>query len=286
MRRFASLLLGVIFLSACAKPIPPPDPAFVADWQKWHDGRIERLEAEDGWLSLVNLAWLEPGDNRIDGVPGLYKRDGVNVLLVATPEDGITIDDQPVTEQPLAADTSGKPTVLRHGSRQWFVVERGEKIGLRVKDAESPIRKSFTGIDTFEVHQRWRVEGRWEAYPTPRDVEIPNVLGQIEKSKAPGIVHFKMDGHEYSLEPTQESPEDALFFVFKDKTAGKETYPAGRFLYSDPPKDGVVVLDFNRSYNPPCCFTNFATCPLPTKQNILDARVEAGEKVWGTGHRS
>ncbi|MFN7966322.1 MAG: DUF1684 domain-containing protein [Acidobacteriota bacterium] len=286
MRRLASLLLGVTLTGACAKPLPPPDPAFVAEWQKWHDGRIQRLTAEDGWLSLVGLPWLQPGDNRVDEVPGLYKRDGRNVLLVATVEDAITIDGQPVTERPLAADTSGKPDVLHHGSRQWFVVERGDRIGLRIKDADSPVRKNFTGIDTFPAHQRWRVEGRWEAYAIPRDVEIPNILGQIEKAKAPGRVHFRLDGQEYSLEPTQESPEDPLFFVFKDQTAGHETYGAGRFLYSDPPKDGKVMLDFNRAYNPPCCFTNYATCPLPTKENMLDVRIEAGEKTWGSGHAS
>jgi uncharacterized protein len=79
-----------------------------------------------------------------------------------------------------------------------------------------------------------------------------------------------------SLEPTVDG--DGLFFVFKDATAPRETYGAGRFLSAPAPKDGKVILDFNRAYNPPCAFSAFATCPLPTPENVLRVRIEAGEK--------
>ena len=106
------------------------------------------------------------------------------------------------------------------------------------------------------------------------------MLGTVEKELAPGRVRFLAGGKELTLEPTQEKPGEDLFFVFKDDTARKETYGAGRFLYAPAPKDGKVLLDFNRAYNPPCAFTHYATCPFPTKQNILPVRIEAGEKAY------
>ena len=74
-----------------------------------------------------------------------------------------------------------------------------------------------------------------------------------------------------------------LFFIFKDLTSKTETYQAGRMLNTPLPKDGKVVLDFNRSYNPPCTFTPYATCPLPPKENNLAVRIEAGELRYGKG---
>ncbi len=68
-----------------------------------------------------------------------------------------------------------------------------------------------------------------------------------------------------------------LFFIFRDQTSGKATYPSGRFLYADLPSHGQVLLDFNKAYNPPCAFTPFATCPLPPAENRLKAPIAAGE---------
>ena len=75
--------------------------------------------------------------------------------------------------------------------------------------------------------------------------------------------------------------DNQLFFVFRDLTSGKETYPAGRFLYAALPQAGRVVLDFNLAENPPCAFTPYATCPLPPPQNRLQVRIEAGELDYG-----
>jgi uncharacterized protein (DUF1684 family) len=78
-----------------------------------------------------------------------------------------------------------------------------------------------------------------------------------------------------------EKGSNKLFVIFSDKTAGKETYGAGRYLYADPPgADGKVTVDFNKAHNPPCAFTKFATCPLPPRQNRLNIRIEAGEKRY------
>lgn len=260
----------------------PPNANFLADWQAWREHRIARLKDESSWLTLVGLHWLQAGDNTLVDLPGVYRVANGGVTLVNAGNPGVKLGDKPPERgTQLHSDADGKPDVLRLGSKSWYVIKRGERFALRVKDSQSELRQRFTGIDTFSPQPKWRIEARWEAYASPRPVQVPTVLGTVEPSQAPGRAHFVVDGTEYTLEPTQEAPEDALFFVFKDATSGHETYPAGRFLEAAPPQNGKVILDFNRAYNPPCAFTPFATCPLPTKENVLTLEVDAGEKRFG-----
>jgi hypothetical protein len=261
---------------------PAADPAFLADWKAWHERRLASLRKPQGWLALTGLHWLKPGANTVPGLPGTFVLDGKVVTLAARPADGWTAAGAPVISRTLASDATATPDRLQVGSRAVMVIERSGKVALRVWDAESPLRKRFTGIDTFPPDPRWRVTARWEPYPAPRPVEVPSVTGDVSVEQAPGRAVFTVDGKEYALEPTSDG--DGLFFVFKDRTAPRETYGAGRFLAAEGPKDGTVVLDFNRAYNPPCAFTPFATCPLPTPQNVLPVRIEAGERRFEAGH--
>jgi uncharacterized protein (DUF1684 family) len=260
----------------------PADPAFAAEWKAWHERRLASLRKPQGWLALTGLHWLEPGANVVPGLPGTFTVEGRVGTLSAKASDGWTLAGAPVTVRSLASDAATTPDRLQVGSRTAVVIERSGRLALRVWDAESPLRAGFKGIDTFPPDPRWRVTARWEAYAAPRRVEVPSVTGDVTVEQAPGRAVFTVDGKEYALEPTQDG--DGLFFVFKDRTAPRETYGAGRFLTAEAPKDGRVVLDFNRAYNPPCVFTPFATCPLPTPQNVLPVRIEAGEKQWGEGH--
>jgi uncharacterized protein (DUF1684 family) len=122
------------------------------------------------------------------------------------------------------------------------------------------------------------VVARWEPSNPPTEIAVPNVLGEVERSPSPGTAVFTIGGKEYRLTPVLEGDSPELFFIFGDETNRTETYGAGRFLYAEPAKDGKVILDFNRAYNPPCAFSAFATCPLPPKPNRLALRVDAGEK--------
>jgi hypothetical protein len=193
---------------------------------------------------------------------------GATALLGTNPVDG------PVAMSP---DTSGDPTVLRLGSVTIHVIRRGNRLGVRLKDSDSPARRAFAGLDWFPVNPSYRVTARYVAYPAPKTLEVPNVLGDTVPMPSPGYVTFRLGDRELRLDPVVES-DDELFFIFRDETSAKETYGAGRFLYTEGPKDGKVVLDFNKAYSPPCAFTRFATCPLPPRQNRLPFRIEAGEK--------
>jgi uncharacterized protein (DUF1684 family) len=208
------------------------------------------------------------------------------VTLEAKPDAGITSDGNAASTLVLQSDDDGKPTVLKLGSLKLFVIKRGDKLGLRVKDKRNPGRSRFAGLDYFPVDLKWRIDARFETYDPPRIIPIVNVLGMVDNMTSPGVLVFEVNAKSYRLDPVLEKGSKQLFIIFGDKTTGKETYGAGRYLYADPAgDDGKVVLDFNKAYNPPCAFTEFATCPLPPRQNRLSIRVEAGEKKYaGSGH--
>lgn len=251
-----------------------------AQWEAWKAERLARLTAERGWLSVTGLHWLSPGSNRVPGLPGTFTlRDG-RVELQAAPGDGYAVGGERVERRLLASDAAGSPDLLALGTDRWVaVLARGDRFALRTWDASSPLRRSFRGIDTFPFDPAWRIRARWEAWPAPRAVEVEDVTGAVATRLVPGCARFAWGGRELSLEPTADG--DRLAFVFRDATAGVETYGSGRFLSADGPVEGAVILDFNRAFNPPCAFTPFATCPLPRPENVLPVRVAAGERFAG-----
>ena len=247
-------------------------------WEAWRQRRDARLRAPDGWLALVGLHWLGEGENQVDGLPGVFRLRGAEVTLRARPEDGWRDGDAPVTERVLRTDAAGPPDRLQLGTRSVAVIQRGAALGVRVWDAGSPALQAFPGVEAFPFDPRWRVHARWEPYAIPREVEQSSSAGPSQRALVPGRARFSVDGKDFALEPTLEA-EGTLQFVFKDATAPRETYGGGRFLAARPPVSGRVVLDFNRAFNPPCAFTEFATCPLAQPENTLPVRIEAGEKV-------
>ena len=285
------LLLGAVFASAPAARAPSPD--YVHEIDGWRAKREEGLRAPDGWLSVVGLHWLREGTSTIGSAEGSDIRlplpapprvgtiDFTNGKALIHVAPGVTVksQDEPVTELELHSDKGGKPDVLAIGPVSMYVIERGGRHALRVKNSESAQRRSFRGLEWYPVREDLRIRARFTPYDPPKTIPIATVLNTVEPMPSPGYVTFHLGGRELRLDPVLEEPDaKELFFIFKDMTAGNDTYPAGRFLYAEMPKAGQVVLDFNKAYSPPCAFTSFATCPLPPRQNRLDVRIEAGEK--------
>jgi uncharacterized protein (DUF1684 family) len=182
------------------------------------------------------------------------------------------------------ADENG-PTIVQMGSIRFNVIKRGERFGLRVKDANARTRTEFAGLEYYPIDSQWRVEARLDPYNPIKKIPIDDVTGMRSESDSPGALVFTLDGKEYRLDPVLEEGSDELFLIFRDDTSKDETYPAGRYLYAARPgPDGKTVIDFNKAYNPPCAFTPFATCPLPPLQNRLKTRIEAGEKRYDGAH--
>lgn len=254
----------------------------IHDWQQKRD---KSLRSEDGWLTLVGLFWLKPGDNTIgsDATNDFPLPKGSAPGRAGTIRlrgDQVTFIDPHGASQVLDYKKDGKPDVAHTGSVSFFVIKRGDKLAVRAKDSASPVLKHFTGMKYFPVNEALRFEAKF--IPDEKEIPILNILGQTEMQKSPGIVEFTYQGKMYRLRPIFEGK--TLFFLFKDPTNKINTYQAGRMLNTPLPENGKVDLDFNRSYNPPCTFTPYATCQLPPKENILPFAVEAGEKRYGNGH--
>jgi len=179
----------------------------------------------------------------------------------------------------LVSDEKGKPTEIRTGTQTFYLIKREERSGIRVKDSNSEARRNFKGLHWFPVDESYKVAARLEAFPEPKEVMVPNVLGGKFKMKSPGILKFSLKGKEYQLQPVDEG-DGALFMIFRDTSSENETYKSGRFLYAEKPVNGEAVLDFNKAENPPCAFTPYATCPLPPPGNSLEVEIKAGEKRY------
>jgi uncharacterized protein len=261
---------------------------------RWREHRVGRLTGPDGWLTVVGLAWLEEGDNSVGSAPGnpvLLPRGpavvgtitvrGGRAVATFDAEARVTHDGSPVTTLKLQDDSGGHPTILRLSSLTFYVIRRDDRLAVRIKDAESPARKAFSGIDYFPIDPRWRFQARFEPYDQPRTSRVPTILGMEETYQVPGTLAFEHEGVTHRVDAFLEEGETDLFLIFADLTNGSETYGGGRYMYTRPPDhDGIVVVDFNKAYNPPCVFTPFATCALPPPRNELPIRVEAGEKLY------
>ncbi len=262
-----------LFLCACAvRAVATPNLA--VENAVWRKERLARLTGDDGWMTLVGLHWLEPGLNRISSAPGLtFRREGEPVFLESA--QPVMVNGKPTRKQVLKKDED-KITI---GDHTYFVIVRGDRVGIRERDKRSQYRTRFKGLGLYPFKPALRFDAKWLPYPHPVKRRIQTVANTMEEMMAPGQAEFAIGGTKYRLEPVIE--EDHLFYIFKDRTAGKSTYPAGRFMEMPmPSKDGVAVVDFNRAYNPPCAFTPFATCPLPLKQNQLPVAIEAGELAY------
>jgi len=295
---FAFLLTSpeTIAQSNPAKSESPSEKApstYKAEIVKWRTEQETKLRSENNWLSVVGLAWLKPGDNSVGSgddnqvrMPasisknlGNFNLSGDQVFLELITAEGVTVNgekSEAAKPYPLVADTEGKATEVKSGPVTFFMIKRKNGYGVRIKDSTSVARQNFKGRQWYDVDEKLKIEAKFVPFPKPKKIIVPDVLGNDNLEESPGYVQFKLNGKSYKLTPTME--ENELFFVFKDKSCGKESYAAARFLYAEAAKDGKVILDFNKTVNPPCAFTDFATCPLPPKSNLLTAAILAGEK--------
>jgi uncharacterized protein (DUF1684 family) len=260
--------------------------------------RVQReagLRAEYGWLSLTGLYWLEPGPNSVGGaatsavvLPGATAAvgslvyQGGTVTLEPLAGVALTVNDEAATgPRVLRDDGEGQADVVQVGRVRFHVIERGQRHGVRVKDPDNPVRTSFRGLDWFAPDPSWRVTALLKRFAEPQEVPIRDIVGTDSKLWAPGVLEFEVGGRKLSLLPLVGEPADTeLFIMFRDESSGVETYGAGRYLAANLEGE-TAVLDFNRAYNPPCAFTQFATCPLPPRENRLPIRVAAGERTHG-----
>lgn len=280
-----------------------------ASWQietaAWREAHKADLLKPDGWLSLVGLEWLQPGDNSVGSAPdnkirlsagpaylGVLHLEGDSVTLnppsSGFPKDFL-VDGKPAQSQWLHTDPDrgdkNNPR-LTVGTLNMYVVNRGERFALRIKDSKSPALIGFHGLKWYAPDSAYRVQARWIPNNPPKPLTLTTLIGTSYVRPVPGSAEFILDGKTYRLEPILEDPADPkLFFVLRDTTSATTTYGACRFLYTGFPtngldKSGELLLDFNRLENPPCAYTPYATCPLPPPGNRLPIAVPVGEERY------
>ncbi|MFC1639791.1 DUF1684 domain-containing protein [Gemmatimonadota bacterium] len=295
------LATGLIVCLACSPEPPTIDPdTHLAEIEEWHSRRVESLKQPDSWFSVVGLYWLEAGPNSFGSdsnntlvfpaaAPpriGMFFRTGTSVEMVVEAGVPVTHDGDMVSSLELTSNDPRRPTVARLGSFQWFVIERADRVGIRLRDTAAPAIEAFDGIEMFPISLSWRIPARLDRYDPPKMIRIPNIIGTVSVQPSPGAVVFEVDGEELRLDVTGDPNGERFSIVFGDRTNAAETYGGGRFLtVNAPDENGHMFIDFNKATNPPCAFTAFATCPLPPRQNHLTARIEAGEKIYKhSGH--
>jgi uncharacterized protein len=293
MYRLLTILVCLILLSDLVKA--QAENTYLKEIAGWDTKRVQNLKADNGWLNLAGLYWLNEGKNSfgsskknnvvfpegtIEPEVGYLERSGYTIKLVVTTPTEIKMNGKPVKEALIFHKDSVNNPILSHGNLQWNIIKQQEKIGLRLRNLKSDELVNFKGIERFPVDTAWRITATLLADTVPVTISITTILGQIVQEKTPGKLAFSINNKQYTLIALEE--DDALFILFADATNGDETYASGRFLYvKKPGADGKTIIDFNKAYNPPCAFTPYATCPLPPKQNNLPIAIPAGEKKYG-----
>jgi uncharacterized protein (DUF1684 family) len=297
-RTMRPFLPALFVISYFAMALPADDSPYGNEIRKWRTDREEKLRAENGWLTLVGRYPLKEGANTF-GVaknndvvfPAALEGTGpgrLGALQVDLKEKKVTLKlsdgvsmvsgGKSFRGQRVFSTASDKRDWVGLGRLSMHVIERDGRYFLRLADNESPLRKNFAGCIWYPPDETYKVEARFVPYPESRTLSIVNIIGETSKQPCPGYAEFRLHGEVHRLDAVKEG--EGLFFVFRDETAGDTTYHPGRFLDIDkqPKASETFVLDFNKAYNPPCAFSEYTTCPLPPKQNILKTRIDAGEK--------
>lgn len=306
-RHFASAIVAALLFFAAAvigvsQSAGTHTSAYLRDLAKWREDHAKELQKPDGWLALAGLEWLDPGDNSFGSAGdnakhmpksapphlGVLHVEKDSVKLVAPAggfPSGFLIDGKPAIEQMLRVDPDHdkSDTRMTVGELNFYVIKRGDRYALRIKDAKSAALTGFHGLKWFPPNPHYKVTAKWQPYTPAKTYTIERLVGAPYPALIPGSAEFELDGKKFQVDPILEDPAvPKLFFVLRDTTSATTTYGACRFLYTGLPSNGLdkpgeLVLDFNKLENPPCAYTPYATCPLPPKQNRLPIALPVGE---------
>lgn len=290
MKRLALLLMILVATSAAAQGTYD-----VAALNAFHAEREKILLADDGWFTVAGLHFLNPGDNKFGSDPlndvvldypdvpkqgGVITMNGTTVTIKAAPGQMLTYNGKPAKEGVLHLAAGDKPAdTITYKSTSFFLHYSGPRLAIRVRDQNAPLRKNYSGLQWYPANPSVKVVGQFTKLATPKTVQVPNILGDLEPFEVAGTVAVTIGGKAANMEAWKSGNQ--LWFVFRDLTSADTTYPSARFLYTDMPgPDGKLVMDFNRARNPPCAYNQWTTCPLPPAANKLAVRIEAGEKRY------
>lgn len=258
-------------VSACGSALPEEEAA-------WRDARLDELLAPTGWVNLIGLHWLDTGVVIAGPQPGteIRLRAGTPNLKFRADAGLALVEGETVNE---ALDPQVASEVLAVGDYLFKAIERDGRIAIRTWDTTRAEREDFRGVDYFPYSPDWQVAATFVPIARPVQAEVETVVeGLWYRPAVAGHLHFDLAGETQVLKAYENG--DLLFVIFADLTGqANETYPGGRYLYVPfPGDDGHLQINFNRAENPPCVYTDYATCPLAELENRLSVAVRAGER--------
>jgi uncharacterized protein (DUF1684 family) len=292
-------ILGMIPLTCSRALYGDDERVFLQDELAWREKRDIEMRAPTSWLNIAGLFWLKEGANRFGtseenpiklpkgSAPpfaGRFLLDNGSVTVSAEHGTELKIDGKIVFNYKLEGDATGKPDVVELNDLRMWVIERFDRLAIRLRDLNHLPFKNYTGLDFFPPEKKYKFEGEFHPFAELNKVEVGTVIGENTEMNSPGYVTFNINGEIHRLDAFSGKPK-TLFFIFGDETNGKETYEASRFMDARILENGKVDLNFNRAYNPPCAYTPYATCPLPPPQNQLKIAILAGEKKYPASHQ-
>jgi len=307
---FRRILIALLVLGGCESwpaPAPMTPEEHEADFAKWREGRRSGLvRPGSGAVTWVGL-WELPV-----GTVTVGSSDSSDILLMDTMippklgtlvrgDSGITFtpargahpmlgDSTPITSTiAVVTDRSRGSSVIGVGPYRFRVHgEPGtDRLWVRAWSEQHPLRDSFQLPESYPLSPEWRVAARFDSFPVATDFRVGDVADGTQSYHSPGELVFRVAGKEHRLAVSADSGSRDYFIMLWDSTAITTTYGAGRYLRV-PLADstGWTVIDFNRTYNPPCAFTAFSTCAFPPSENKLPFAITAGEKrVQEEGNR-
>lgn len=267
-----------------------PEKTYRQTISEWRRERNETIRRDNNWLSLTGLFWLKLGKNqfgsdaaneiqlpgRVAPKVGQFDYNGRSVSLRTEPGQKVMVGDKQTEFAILEPDISESPSFIKIEGIQMVVIQRGNRMGVRMWDNLSGKRASFPARTWYDIDEAYRIPTVFTAYDRPKMAYFPDLTGEKAEFPVEGYVTFDFNGSTHRLDINKED-DGMLFLRFWDPTSEDDTYPTGRYLIADIESDGKIFLDFNRAYNPPCAFTDFATCVFAPEQNHLSFRVTAGE---------
>lgn len=169
-----------------------------------------------------------------------------------------------------------------------FRAERAQEFSdLRKSPLEPAEVPKFKGLSYFKINPKFRVQARFVRTPNEKKFNMPTSSGTTKVYLKYGELKFKLGDTQHSLGVYQsealsqtEKYRNHLLIPFTDLTNGKATYGGGRYIDFEIPSAELVTLDFNLAYNPSCAYSNRFNCPIPPKENRVNAKITAGEKAY------
>jgi uncharacterized protein len=300
LSRASIVVLVSAAVAACApsapesarEAAPPPPEGYVEKVQAFRDKHEDDYIRD--WVSIAGLHFLEPGTHTV----GSAVRNDIVVVANIPAETGrLHVQGSSITFEPAAGvqvtrkgEPLSGPVVLKEegqapapeinlGDVRLVAHVSGERLALRVRDPNGPLARDFRGFTWFPIDPKYRVVGRLVRDDAPQKMTVQNTFGDMDSYMSEGVVEFELDGKPLRVRPFTTRP-NRFYIVFRDASAGEETYETARFLYADLQPDGTAVLDFNEAYNPPCAFNPYTTCPIPVKDSIIPVKILAGEQKY------